>query len=46
MYTATECWTVDRSVVFYEDNYDLTTSGDASMCAFGEPDFSEDAVAR
>jgi hypothetical protein len=41
VYTATECWADDQSVVFFEENYGLTTSGDLGMCVFGEPEWNE-----
>ena len=45
VYTATECWADDQSVVFFEENYGLTTSGDMSICAFGEPEWNESEAA-
>lgn len=47
VYNLTECWDSEASVVFYEDNYDFTRSGEESACAFEEPAFNEtEEVAR
>lgn len=47
VYTATECWGGDHTVVYYEDNYELVSNGDLESCAFGESSFndSDDAPA-
>lgn len=44
VYQASECWDEGGTVVFDENNYELTTSGDQGDCAFAEAQWNEDGV--
>ncbi|MBX2797039.1 MAG: hypothetical protein KTR31_05210 [Myxococcales bacterium] len=41
VFTETECWSAAHTVVFHENNADLTRSGDEADCAFTEASFNE-----
>ncbi len=45
VYTAAECWDESKSVVFFEENYSLTTAGDVADCAFATAQFNETETA-
>ena len=45
VYTAAECWDTSHSVVYFEENYSLTSVGDESQCVFTDAEFSESATA-
>lgn len=40
-YTETECWSPAHTVVYFENNFELLTSGDVSDCAFTEASFND-----
>jgi len=44
VYQASECWDEGGTVVFDENNYELTTTGSVDDCAFAEPQWNEDGV--
>jgi hypothetical protein len=44
VYQASECWDEGGIVVYDENNYELTTSGDVADCAFAEAQWNEDGV--
>lgn len=46
IFHAYECWDTSYLVVYEESNLDLTMNGDASLCAFSEPEWNEDAPAE
>jgi hypothetical protein len=41
VYTETDCWDQGHKTVFFENNFELLTEGDASRCAFAEASFNE-----
>ncbi len=41
VYTASECWDAAHGLVFFEDNYDFDTGGEASSCVFAEASYPE-----
>lgn len=43
VYQGHECWGTDYLVSYEENNWDLTTAGDETSCAFAEPEWNEDA---
>lgn len=42
-YQGSECWGSDFSVVYEENNAELLMDGDESLCAFGDPEWNDDA---
>ena len=44
VYQASECWDAAGFVVYEENNSDLNRSGDASLCAYAEPQWNEGAL--
>lgn len=41
-YTETDCWDEAHQTVFFENNYELVSEGDESLCAFSEASYSEE----
>ena len=44
VYQASECWDQGGTVVYDEDNYALTTTGNVDDCVFAEAQWNEDGV--
>ncbi|MCB9673732.1 MAG: hypothetical protein H6737_01370 [Alphaproteobacteria bacterium] len=42
-YQGSECWGSDFNVVYEENNAELVMNGDESQCAFGDPEWNDDA---
>ena len=45
VYTAAECWDSSYSVVYFEENYSLTSVGDEAQCVFTDAEFSDSSTA-